>query len=139
MAPLYSCGTFSSCHMDWKSWANLCIKAGPLDLHTSAGMASGPGALPQESCLIAFLTSSSAVRLSSSQFGYTWGRRAMAFTFAEAGWLRALLKCSAHLSKICSCQHLSPTALRRGEDPADSGPYTAFRSLWKCLESWLSA
>ena len=70
-------------------------------LDTSAGMASGPGALPQESCLIAFLTSSSAVRFSSSQFGSTWGRRAMAFTFAEAGWLRALRKCSAHLSKFC--------------------------------------
>ena len=51
---------------DLNSSVNFVRGAGPPDLNTSAGMASGPGAFPHDICLIALATSSSEGGMSSS-------------------------------------------------------------------------
>ena len=53
LASFNCCSTFPSFHMDWKSLVSFSNMTGPPALYTSTGIASDPGALPQESCLIA--------------------------------------------------------------------------------------
>ena len=52
----------------------------------------------------------------------------MASSFMAEGRLSTLLKCSAHRSRICffSVSRVDPSAVRRGDDPDNWGPYTAF-------------
>lgn len=50
-------GTFPSFHIDWNTSFTFCIMVATPALNTLAGIASGPGTLPAESCLMAFRTS----------------------------------------------------------------------------------
>ena len=87
-------------HIWQKRSVNFCSSVSPPCLYTSAGMASAPGAFPVESCLIAFLTSSTLGGLSRSVFVSTYGRRAIASALISADLLRTALKCSAHLFRM---------------------------------------
>ncbi len=84
----------------------------------------GPGAFPLVICLIALLTSSLEGGISRYWFAASCGRRAMASSLIAAGRLSTMLKCSAHLSRICFLSEIrvEPSALSRGEDPEDCGP-----------------
>ena len=65
-------------------------------------MQSLPGALPSESWLIAFLTSSDVGRASRDVSIGTYGRFAMASALIEEGLFKTLQKCSAQRLRICS-------------------------------------
>ena len=64
---------------------------------------------------------------SISSFTGTWGRRLIASLLMLEWRFKILLNCSAHLSKIMSLSVSSvmPSALRRGDEPEDVGPYTS--------------
>ena len=87
-------------------------------------MASAPGAFPVESCLIAFLTSSSLGGLSRSVFVSTCGMRAIASALISAGLLRTALKYSAHLFRMAGLSLVSvvPSTLSNGDVLDDCGP-----------------
>ncbi len=75
----------------------------------------------QESCLIAFLTSSSVRGLLKSLLVFTRVSLAMALSLISTGRFSTWLKWSAHLSRICffSVSSCVPSAVRRGEEPED--------------------
>ena len=100
-------------------------------------MASAPEAFPVESCLIAFLTSSSLGGLSRSVFVSTCGRRAIASALISAGLLRSGLKCPAHLFRMAVLSVISvvTSTLSNGDVLDDCGPSTAFRESQKRFES----
>ena len=97
---------------------------------TSAGMASASGDFPVDSCMIAFLTSSSLGGRSISVFCSTCGRRAIASAFIYAGLLRTALKCSAHPFRMAGLSVISvvPSTLNNGDVLDDGGQYTALRA-----------
>ena len=65
----------------------------------------------------------------------------MASSLMVDGRLRTVSKCSAQRSRSFSLSEISvvPSALRRGADPDDVGPYTALSALQKFFMSLLSA
>ena len=81
-------------------------------------------AFPVESCLIAFLTSSSLGGLSGSVFVSTCGMRTIASTLISAGLLRASLKCSAHLFRMAVLSLISvvPSTFSNGDVLDDCRP-----------------
>ena len=87
-------------------------------------MASAPGAFPLDSCLTAFLTSSSLGGLSRSVFVSTCGRRAIASALISADLLRTALKCSAHLFRMAGLSVISvvPSTLSNGDVLDDCDP-----------------
>ena len=82
------------------------------------------GAYPVESCLIAFLTSSSLGGLSRSVFVSTCGRREIASALISAELLRTAPKCSAHLFRMAGLSVISvvPSTLSNGDVLDDCGP-----------------
>ena len=82
----------------------------------SAGIASDPGALPDDRSFIAFTASEMGGSSSSSGFHSTCGSLLIASALIDDGRLRTPLKCSAHLFKIAylSVRRLVPSALRSG-------------------------
>ena len=87
-------------------------------------MESLPGALPSESWLIAFLTSSDVGRASRVALIGTCGRFDMASELIEDGLFRTLQKCSAHRLRMSSgsVRTDEPSALRSGDEPEVEGP-----------------
>ena len=116
-------------------------RAGPPDLNTSSGMASGPGAFPHDISLIAMATSSSEGGMSSSGLIATWGRHSIAASLMDVGRFSTPLKCSAHLSTILFLSVISsfPSALSMVELPDVGGPYMVLRESKKRFISCLLA
>ena len=65
---LESCGDIPLSQKDENSSCNFFVRVGPPDLQIYAGMASEPGALPQERCLMAFSSSGMVGMLSRASF-----------------------------------------------------------------------
>ena len=99
-------------------------------MYISAGMVSSPGALPPDSCLIAFDTYASEGEASKLEFSLTWGKRAIALSLIAAGQFSTLLKCSAHLSRIRSFSVIIwvSSAFRREQGLVCLGPYMTCRA-----------
>ena len=95
-------------------------------------MASESGALPQESCLMAFSSSGMVGMLSRASFVSTSEKRAIASSLMDDGRLRTELKCSARLFRIFSRSviKLDPSAIRSGYVPDDRSVYR-FQSIIK--------
>ena len=70
-ASLKSWGTLPACQMEIKSSVSFLVSSGPPSLKISAGMASAPGAFPQESALMAFSTSVIVGRVSRDSLTLT--------------------------------------------------------------------
>ena len=87
-----------------------------IDASLNAGIASDPGALPDDRSFIAFTDSETVGNSSSSRLHSTCGSLLIASSLTDDGRLRTLLKCPAHLFKIASLtvRRLVPSALRRG-------------------------
>ena len=85
----------------------------------SAGIASDPGALPDDRSFIAFTISETVGNSSSSGLNSTYGSLLIASSLIDDGQLRTPSKCSAHLFKIASLsvRRLVPSALRSGVVP----------------------
>ena len=125
MDAYFSCwGITSLSHIRRKRFFNFCSSVSPTCLYTSTGMASASGAFPLDSCLIAFLNSSSLGGLSRSVFVSTCGRRAIASVLTSACLLRTALKCSAHLFRMAGLSVISvvPSTLSNGDVLDDCGP-----------------
>ena len=103
---------------------------GPPALYISAGIASDPGALPDDKSFIAFTVSETVGSSSSSGLHSTCGSLLIASSLIDDGRLRTPSKCSAHLFKIASLsvRRIVPSALRSGVVPELWGPYTVFRA-----------
>ena len=90
-------------------------------------MVSAHGAFPVESCLIAFLTSSSLGGLSRSVFVSTYCRREKDSALISGGLLSTPLKCSAHLFRMAVLSVISvvPSTLGKGDVLDYCGSLTA--------------
>ena len=113
-------------HIMWNNSVSLSATGGLPALQIYAGIASDPGALPDDRGFIAFTVSETVGSSSSSGLHSTCGSLLIASSLIDDGRLRTPSKCSAHLYKIASLsvRRLVPSALRSGVVPELWGPYT---------------
>ena len=110
-------------------------------MQISAGIASDPGALPDDRIFIALTVSETVGNSSSSGLRSTCSNLLIASSFIDDGRLRTPSKCSAHIFKIDSLlvRILVQSALRSGAVPELWGPYTVLSASNKFFMSFLFA
>ena len=125
----------------WNNSVNFSATGGPPALYISAGIASNPGALPDDRSFIAFTFSETVWSSSSSGLHSTCGSLLIVSSLIDDGRLRTPSKCSAHLFKKASVsvRRQVPSALRGGVVTELWGPYTVLSASKNIFMSFLSA
>ena len=129
-------GFFSFLHTMWNNSVSFSATGGPPVLSIYKGIASDPGALPDDRSFIAFTVSETVGNSSNSNLHSTCGS-----LLIGDGRLRTSSKCSAHLFKISSLsvRRLVLAALRSRVVPELWGPYTVLSASKNFFISFVSA